>query len=313
MDTANKILDELTGIDPELQKDRHETIKAISRFKSLQPHAPAGQNFKSTLLDTLISGTGDTSTTRSGFTNRISYFWAGFALAALIAVLIVTGIQRQKPVTSRISNIQSPANRVPANEPSNAIDHIVVPQPETYKIPGWKTYTNTEFGFSFQYPQEWDNVKLNIEKNNPKVDHEGACAAQGYAVFGNFSNANTIKLQFGAVSSDYKICLGRGGGLADFVKFKILKNNIRMYTWSDDRSAYDYKLEKIVSTATLGKNGYIFKDTSWADEATAMPAAIVESPSPKIGALSLVAFNSGSYADTMDLLDKILSSFMFIE
>lgn len=87
-----------------------------------------------------------------------------------------------------------------------------------------KIYRNEDFGFEFQYPAKFGTISYSKDIVNPGQETEGECKGQGYTLGGS-----TELFRFASVSPDYKICLGRGGALLDYVRFEVMDDQIRLY------------------------------------------------------------------------------------
>ncbi len=103
----------------------------------------------------------------------------------------------------------------PAVTPSIAASFTPVATSTPDPNAGWRTYSNPEVGFSFQYPSEWGEVNISKRKGDT-----------GQAFGGHFSGNE--KMTFGGQTPDFSV--GTGAGFLSF--FGCTKNTDTTYECS---------------------------------------------------------------------------------
>ncbi len=110
------------------------------------------------------------------------------ALLLIVAALIIVGgvgyaVVKDKKSTKAISTSGMNDNSAPTSSP--AVSSPASSTQATYSIPtNWKTYTNTQYGFTLQYPNTWQEP---VVSNYPStVDVEWSGLKMTYST--NYSN-----------------------------------------------------------------------------------------------------------------------------
>ncbi len=89
------------------------------------------------------------------------------SIITIVILLIAGGVwvwQRNAKPDGVTPTLPTPVEPLEPTEPTEA----TTPQePDSVQVPeGWKTYTNEEFGFAFDYPGEWGNLTVNSNKDD---------------------------------------------------------------------------------------------------------------------------------------------------
>lgn len=74
--------------------------------------------------------------------------WLKILLFILIGLVVIAG--------SVFVGIQIGKRQIPTQTAANSTDLSVTPSPTINPTADWKTYTSSEFGFTFKYPNDWE-------------------------------------------------------------------------------------------------------------------------------------------------------------
>jgi hypothetical protein len=191
-------------------------------------------------------------------------------------------------------------------------DGVYIPYPDKHvqleQTLNLKTYTNAEYGFSFNYPASWGDVtfeKTAVASLGGYIDPN--CTLKGFSIFGYF--ASYKKMAFVARSKDYNDCAERGGVLMDYNNFSV-KGSVLQLSNNLNGIREKVNIDKRISLFSPGNEAYVFKN-DFCEGCDGEAVAVV---GLKNGNVALLYFETLPIPQEGNpVLENVLSTFKFIE